>query len=157
MKLDTRAPASRQLIGFCYVSLVHYPRPGYDAVPMTKAALAFLLTLAVAGAALITARLPAAAVNPQIERMSVTSAGAEGHGPSTQAAVSAGGRFVAFASDAPDLVPNNGANRDIFIHDRLTATTELISVATDGGEANGPSLFPALSADGRYVVTEMSS
>ena len=121
---------------------------------MTKPALTLLLTLAVIGAALVAARLPAAAVNPQIERVSVTSAGAEGHGPSTQAAVSADGRFVAFASDAPDLVPDNGTNRDIFIHDRLTATTELISVATDGGEANGPSLFPALSADGRYVVYE---
>jgi len=86
--------------------------------------------------------------------MSVTSAGVEVHGPGIQAAVSADGRFVAFASDAPDLVPNNANNRDIFLHDRATGATELISVALDGGEADGPSLFPAVSADGRYVVFE---
>src|ERR1700694_5878404 len=120
---------------------------------MTKAAsivFAALLFVAV----LATAWLPASAEDPQIGRESVRSDGSQVHGPNMTAVVSGDGRFVAFASDAPDVIPSNGANRDIFLHDRATGATELISVATDGGEANGPSLFPELNADGRYIVFE---
>jgi hypothetical protein len=89
------------------------------------------------------------------ERASVSSAGAEGNGNSAgwyqHISISADGRFVAFASDASNLVlgDTNGA-RDVFVHDRLTRTTECISVAGSGEPAGG--YFPSINADGRFVA-----
>ena len=72
--------------------------------------------------------------------------------------VSADGRFVAYLSGASDLVAGendlNGAGQDLFLFDRLTGATTLVSHA--GGTAlatpNGSSHSPTLSADGRYVA-----
>ena len=87
------------------------------------------------------------------ERVSVATGGAEATGDSTAPAISADGRFVAFESDANDLVSgdSNGA-RDIFVHDRQTGTTELVSVATGGVQAVAHSFEAAISADGRFVT-----
>src|SRR5204862_6499305 len=64
------------------------------------------------------------------ERVSVASAGIEGHGWSDRPAISANGRFVAFVSAAPDLVPGdtNGV-RDVFGPDGRSGATEGGSVA----------------------------
>ena len=43
-------------------------------------------------------------------------------------------------------------NLDVFVHDRVTGSTERVSVASDGSQANGGSNVPAISADGRYVA-----
>jgi Tol biopolymer transport system component len=88
------------------------------------------------------------------ERVNVATGGAEANDDSGGFAISADGRFVAFSSLATNLVPGdtNGA-WDAFVHDRQTGTTERVSVATGGGEANGGNSFArALSADGRFVV-----
>ncbi len=87
------------------------------------------------------------------ERVSVDSKGREGDDESVHAAISADGRFVAFESAATNLVAKdtNGAS-DVFVRDRKTRTTERVSVAKGGVEANDASGFPALSADGRYVA-----
>ena len=63
------------------------------------------------------------------ERVSVSSAGSEGNHHSDWPAISAEGRFVAFASHASNLVPGdtNGFS-DVFVHDRLTGTTERVTV-----------------------------
>ena len=52
-----------------------------------------------------------------------------------------------------DLVASdtNGFS-DVFWHDRGTGTMERASVATNGAQANGPSNFGALSADGLHVA-----
>jgi len=73
--------------------------------------------------------------------------------PNTPAAVSADGNLVAFASDSSNLVPGdtNGVS-DIFIRNRGTGKTERVSVAGGGGQADGASIAPAMSADGRFVV-----
>jgi hypothetical protein len=44
----------------------------------------------------------------------------------------------------------------VFVHDRQAGTTERVSVASDGTQANGGShvFSPAISADGRYVAFE---
>ena len=86
-------------------------------------------------------------------RVSVDSSGVQGNGNSFTPAISGGGRYVAFRSDASNLVANdtNGA-RDIFVHDRNTGETTRVSVSSDGDEGNGNSDTPAISADGRYVT-----
>jgi Tol biopolymer transport system component len=86
------------------------------------------------------------------ERASVSSAGAEANGLSLGPAVSADGRYVAFASDSSNLTPGDTLTRDVFVHGLLTGATEVVSVASDGAQGNGPSFFPAMSGDGRYVV-----
>jgi Tol biopolymer transport system component len=83
---------------------------------------------------------------------------AQGNGASFTPAISGSVRFVAFASDASNLVPGdtNGAS-DIFVHDRQTATTTRVSVGAYGTQGNGASERPALSADGRYVAFSSSA
>jgi Tol biopolymer transport system component len=78
---------------------------------------------------------------------------AQGNGASFTPAISGSVRFVAFASDASNLVPGdtNGAS-DIFVHDRQTATTTRVSLGVRGAQSNEISSEPALSADGRYVA-----
>lgn len=87
------------------------------------------------------------------ERVSITSNGGQADGRSFGRAISADGRFVAFTSYADNLlsgdVNNNG---NIFVHDRQTGITELVSVAIDGSQGNGFSHRPSISADGRYVA-----
>jgi Tol biopolymer transport system component len=83
--------------------------------------------------------------------VSVSSAGKQGHKPSVVPAISATGRFVAFASRAGILVPGDTNGReDVFRHDRRAGTTERVSSA--GREANSKSRFPSISADGRFVA-----
>jgi Tol biopolymer transport system component len=88
----------------------------------------------------------------QTTRVSVTSAGGQGHAGSLFAAISADGRFVAFDSAASNLVPydENGAT-DIFLRDRRRGTTRRVSVSSAGAESNSLSFDPAISADGRFV------
>src|SRR5438876_794176 len=87
------------------------------------------------------------------ERVSVASGGTQGNAASVGPALSADGRFVAFLSDATNLVAGdtNGAT-DVFVHDRQTGTTERVSVASGGSQGNGFSAGPVLSADGRLVA-----
>jgi Tol biopolymer transport system component len=86
-------------------------------------------------------------------RVSVDSSGTQANNGSYAPAISAGGRYVAFRSDADNLVATdtNGAS-DIFVHDTQTGATTRVSVDSSGAQANGPSLAPAISADGIYVA-----
>src|SRR5262249_10482274 len=69
------------------------------------------------------------------------------------ASLSSDGRYVAFASDANDLVPGDtNGFIDVFVRDRQLGTTVRVSVGPGGVEANGLSLYPSLSSDGRYVA-----
>jgi Tol biopolymer transport system component len=78
-----------------------------------------------------------------------------GNGPSavTGLAASADGRYLAFTSDADNLVPNDtNGFRDVLVRDRVAGTTILASVATNGAAADGISSEPAISANGRFVA-----
>ena len=92
------------------------------------------------------------------ERVSVNSAGVEGDNETLTPWISGNGRYVTFSSVARNLVPNDQNNIwDVFLHDRETHTTELVSLATDGTYGNGSSGFlgagaARISDDGRYVV-----
>jgi Tol biopolymer transport system component len=89
----------------------------------------------------------------QTSRVSIDSAGGEGDSGSTAAAISGDGRFVAFQSQATNLVAADANNAgDVFVHDRQTGKTTRVSVSSSGAEAQGASNDPAISADGRYVA-----
>ena len=96
---------------------------------------------------------PAAAAQVHMGRVNVTSAGAQSNGNVDGPSISADGRFVAFASGAPDLVAGdtNGVF-DVFVHDRASGTTERVSISSAGGEGNGASSHASISADGRFVA-----
>ena len=60
---------------------------------------------------------------------------------------------MAFASRASNFVAGDGNGTwDVFVRDRTTGTTEIVSVDSKGDEGNGPSGDPAISGDGRFVV-----
>jgi Tol biopolymer transport system component len=85
--------------------------------------------------------------------LSVAPNGTPGNSHSHHPRISADGRYVAFDSDANNLVTGDtNGHRDIFIRDRQTNTTTLVSVATDGTQGNGNSQDQGISADGRYVA-----
>ncbi len=112
-----------------------------------------VLVVVVAAAAACTQPTPPASVT---QRVDVATTGAQANGSTlfTPApSLSDDGRYVAFQSDASNLVPGdaNGAT-DVFVRDRRTGTTTLVSVATGGGSGAGPSRGPSISGDGRYVV-----
>lgn len=86
--------------------------------------------------------------------ISVRAVGAgSGNGPSLNPVLSTNGQFVAFVSDATDLVAgDSNGKRDVFWRDRGTGTTRLVSRTTLGTSGNGESDSPTISADGRYVA-----
>jgi len=89
----------------------------------------------------------------QTTRVSVATVGGQGSGVSEDPSISADGRFVAFESNASNLVlaDTNGAY-DVFVHDRQTGETFRVSVSTGGGQASDPSYSPSISTEGRYVA-----
>lgn len=103
----------------------------------------------------------AEALNPDPEldgstqRVSVSSDGSQGNGASYGPALSPDGRYVAFFSQADNLVPDDANGYyDLFVRDRELGETERVSLATDGSQGDGESKRPSISADGRYVVFE---
>src|SRR5262249_41436613 len=78
---------------------------------------------------------------------------------SDSVAISADGRFVAFASHATNLVPGDTNNAtDVFVHDLSTGATERVSVDSAGNEADAESPGDvALSADGRFVAFQSAA
>jgi Tol biopolymer transport system component len=89
----------------------------------------------------------------EITRVSVASDGSQGNEQTLGSMISADGRFVAFASLASNLVPNDtNSTYDIFVHELATGITTRVNVAMNGSEANAYSADPSISGDGRYVV-----
>lgn len=91
---------------------------------------------------------------PMTERVSVASDGTQGNSDSYTPAISADGRYVAFSSEADNLVEGDtNGEADIFVHDRKTGETTRVSVSSDrmqGNDRSGPGA--SISADGRYVA-----
>jgi Tol biopolymer transport system component len=91
-----------------------------------------------------------------VELISVSSGGAQGNGDSQGAALTGDGRFVAFSSQASNLVAGDtNAAFDVFLRDRRGDTTERVSVGPLGEQGNNNSGLQsksAISADGRFVA-----
>jgi hypothetical protein len=91
--------------------------------------------------------------------------GGEPNAESRSPAISADGRYVAFASDASDIIEKDtNSVSDIFLRDTCTGAPEgctpattRVSVGSDGAEANGGSDSPTISADGRYVAFDSAA
>ncbi len=92
-------------------------------------------------------------VSDKMARVSVDSSGREGNAGSWFAQISGNGNYVAFMSEATNLVPDdtNGVS-DVFVHDRNTSRTTRISVSSNGKQGNGATRQCAISMDGRYVT-----
>ena len=72
---------------------------------------------------------------------------------SLRPSISADGRYVAFESEASNLVKDDTNEvADIFVADLDSGKIRRVSVASDGTEANGPSFSGVISASGRYVT-----
>src|SRR6476661_381193 len=86
-------------------------------------------------------------------RVSVDSAGNQGNGYSFLPSISADGRFVAFLSNASNIVPGDTNNQtDIFVRDLLTNTTTRAFVDSAGNQGNNFSFYPSISANGQKVA-----
>jgi Tol biopolymer transport system component len=115
-----------------------------------RLAMATLTVAAVPALALATTVLAASA---RTELVSVSSSGEQGNGGSAPSAISADGRYVAFSSDASNLVAGDtNGTEDVFVRDRELGTTERMSVSSTGQQGNDESFEPAISANGRYVA-----
>jgi hypothetical protein len=90
------------------------------------------------------------------KRVSISSAGIQGNGqsPSTwRPEISGSGRYVAFESNATNLVANDtNATGDIFVRDRKQNRTRRVSVRFDGAQTNGLSVIADITDNGRFIV-----
>ena len=114
---------------------------------------AFIRLLVLAGFAQL-AVFAAVAAGRDFELLSINAGDtASGNGASLNPVVSSNGRFVAFASEAANLVANdNNRARDVFWRDRVAGTTRLVSRTPAGASGNAASDAPVISPDGRYVA-----
>jgi len=89
-------------------------------------------------------------------RASVNSRGRQGNDDSSASDISATGRFVVVSSTATNLVRNDANGyEDLFVHDRVTGTTRLVTVRSNGAQANAAvgNVDPgSISADGRFIT-----
>ncbi|MCH7526114.1 MAG: PD40 domain-containing protein, partial [Planctomycetes bacterium] len=89
---------------------------------------------------------------PLIERISVSSEGEQADGGSGNPSITADGRYVMFASDATNLVPEGRPGIRVYVRDRLEGTTRMVSKTVIGEWGNGSAIKPHLSCDGTHVV-----
>lgn len=92
-----------------------------------------------------------------VERVSVTSGGAQGTGDSFWPRVSGDGRFVAFESPSILVANDTNLRRDVYVRDRQLSTTLRASVSSSGTELDADSFVGAISPDGRSVAFWTSS
>ena len=93
-----------------------------------------------------------------VELITLAPDGTPANDSSGSASISGNGNFVTFASAADNLVAGDtNKQRDIFLYNRIAKTTQLVSIAGDGTQANGLSSFSAINDDGKYVAYESTA
>jgi hypothetical protein len=114
-----------------------------------------VLAFALAGAGAIADTAPGAWAGGVTERVNVGPGGRQANGGTDSSpAISGGGRFVAFASGASNVVPGdtNGTG-DVFVRDRKLGRTTRVSVGPNRVQADFGGGGPvAISVDGRFVA-----
>ncbi len=91
-------------------------------------------------------------------RVSEAWSGGDATGESRYPSISEDGRWIAFSSDAPNLViGDTNAAQDVFVFDRQSGQISRASMGWDGSEGNGDSRTPSISGDGRYAAFRSSA
>ena len=94
----------------------------------------------------------------RVRLVSISTAGIQANGVSSDACISADGRTVGFVSEASNLTrADRNLLADVFVRDLETGRTRRLSIAQSGSEANAVSRKPALSADGRSLAFESAA
>jgi Tol biopolymer transport system component len=97
------------------------------------------------------------------ERVNVSSNGVQAGPPgiptfSYSPAISFDGRFIAFGSDAANLVPFDlNGQSDFFVRDRLRGTTHLETLTSSGAQANDGGFKLEMTPDGEFLVFSSSA
>lgn len=93
-------------------------------------------------------------VTGETVRVSISSNNQQASSLSTHPSISANGLYVAFDSLADNLVSDDDKNGDydIFVKNIRTGEIERVSVRSGGAQANDMSIYPSISADGRFVA-----
>lgn len=85
-------------------------------------------------------------------RISLGLNGAQANGHSSHPAISATGRYIAFRSEANNLVEGDTNNfADIFVYDREEDTITRVNVSREGEQANSNAEMPGITSNGRFV------
>jgi Raf kinase inhibitor-like YbhB/YbcL family protein len=88
-------------------------------------------------------------------RVSTSGGGVAGNSNNLSPVISSDGNLIAFSSTATNLAPSDSnVGSDIFLRNVTANTLSHISVSRTGGNADGESTEPHLSADGNLVVFE---
>jgi hypothetical protein len=114
--------------------------------------------LALAGLCGLLLGVPAPAGASSLSTTTLITPGLDGSGANGRflmgngRSLSRDGRITVFATQSTNHIPNdtNGAS-DVFAYDRITKRTELVSQNASGQPGNAASMYPTVSADGRYV------
>lgn len=86
-----------------------------------------------------------------LERVSVSTSGAQADGDSSRLSISADGRYVAFVSDANNLTTDDdNLGPDVFVRDRAAGTTRRVSDLPAGADVDA--YWTAISGDGTTVA-----
>ncbi len=109
----------------------------------------------------VTTKTRSVRVTLRAELASQTASGTAGNAESGSSDVSDDGRYVVFSSEATDLMSGVSGyapgNAQIFLRDRKTGSVVLVSAAAPGVAANGSSIWPRISGNGRHVVFASSA
>src|SRR5258708_38971027 len=81
--------------------------------------------------------------------------GLQANGGCYVSSISADGRYVLFGTTARNLVPSDANGfQDVFVRDRQTGTTDLVSISTGGIQVNDHSPLGAIYDRGRSLAFE---
>src|SRR4028119_409151 len=89
---------------------------------------------------------------------SITLPNRAGSDRTTDAVISADGRYIAFTSTASDLAPEQGSSgsdfdtQDVFLYDRVSGVTSLLSRSQGAPVHPARGSLPAISADGAWAA-----
>src|SRR4051812_344536 len=111
-----------------------------------------LITVAVS--LLVAAIASPASAATSTSLISVSGTGGPTNGISHEPVLSADGRFVAFTSNASDIVPGDINGFEVFVRDLMSGTPKRVAVDATGNQATRASMRPEMSADGRFVAFE---
>ncbi len=113
-----------------------------------------VVVCASAAAVIAPPAVSVAAAGARTVRVSVTSAEQERFKESYSPQISRSGRYVAFQSDAKLVRIDTNGGSDIYLRDRRTGRTVLVSAAADGGPSDGGGVNPSMTSDGRFIAFE---